>query len=364
MKRLIAGSVFVLLLVVGALGAVGYAKYRQIQAAGAMPPPPEMPVAVATMTATDQPYRRNSVVIGTVLAPQSVMLRNELTGVVTEVAVKPGDTVRRGDVLFKFDTDLESADLKSAVATRKLAEDALARNQRLKQSGAGSEQLLEEATANLSRSIAEVERLEALIKKKTLTAPFDARVGLFDLHPGQYLAAGSEITELSGLADYLNIDFAMPQSVAATVGTGDEIELLLPSAPPELASQPLLSKIIAVDASANLQSRSLMARARLDDPRAPLHPGDSVKVRIPYGPNVPAVTVDATAVRRGPTGTNVFVAVENNGQLRAESRPVVVLGSDGSRTWIAEGIAAGDTVITDGSFKVSEGRLLAPGDTR
>ena len=359
MKRLIAGSVFVLLLVVGALGAVGYAKYRQIQAAGAMPPPPEMPVAVATMTATDQPYRRNSVVIGTVLAPQSVMLRNELTGVVTEVAVKPGDSVRRGDVLFKFDTDLESADLKSAVATRQLAEDALARNQRLKQSGAGSEQLLEEATANLARSVAEVERLEALIKKKTLTAPFDARVGLFDLHPGQYLAAGSEITELSGVADYLNIDFAMPQSVAATVGVGDAIELLLPSAP-----QPLQSSIVAVDASANLQSRSLMARARLDDPPTTLHPGDSVKVRIPYGPNVPAVTVASTAVRRGPTGTSVYVAVETNGQLRAESRSVVVLGSDGSRTWIAEGIAAGDTVITDGSFKVSEGRLLAPGDTR
>ena len=192
-----------------------------------------------------------------------------------------------------------------------------------------------------------------------MTAPFDARVGLFDLHPGQYLAAGSEITELSGVADYLNIDFAMPQSVAATVGVGDAIELLLPSAP-----QPLLSSIVAVDASANLQSRSLMARARLDNPPTTLHPGDSVKVRIPYGPNVPAVTVASTAVRRGPTGTSVYVAVETNGQLRAESRSVVVLGSDGSRTWIAEGIAAGDTVITDGSFKVSEGRLLAPGDTR
>ncbi|WP_182871171.1 efflux RND transporter periplasmic adaptor subunit [Stieleria mannarensis] len=358
MKRLIAGSVFVLLLVVGALGAVGYAKYRQIQAASSMPPPPEMPVAVASAAAVDQPYRRNSVVIGTVLASQSVTLSNELTGVVTEVGVKPGDLVRRGDVLFRFDTELESAELKSALATRKLAEDALARNERLKRSGAGSEQLLEEATADLSRSIAEVERLEALINKKTLRAPFDARVGLFDLHPGQYLAAGSEITELSGLDDYLNIDFAMPQAVAASVGAGDTVELLLSG-----TAGPLESKIIAVDASANLQSRSLLARARLDQPPTTLHPGDSVKVRIPYGPQIPAVTVPSTAIRRGPTGTTVFVAVESEGQLRAESRAIVVLGSDGSRTWIADGVTAGDTVITDGSFKVSEGRLLATGDT-
>ena len=87
MKRLIAGSLLVLRLVFGALGAVGYAKYRQIQIASSMPPPPESPVAVATVPAVDQPYRRNSVVIGTVLASQSVTLRNELTGVVTEVTV-------------------------------------------------------------------------------------------------------------------------------------------------------------------------------------------------------------------------------------------------------------------------------------
>lgn len=357
MKRLVAGSVLVILLVVGALGAVVYAKYRQIQVAASTPPPPEMPVAVATAPALDQSYRRSSVVIGTVLASQSVMLRNELTGVVTNVAVTPGDVVHKGDVLVRFDTLLETAELKSAMATKQLADEALDRNERLKRSGAGSEQLLEEALANVARAEAEVERLRVVIDKKTLLAAFDARVGLFDLHPGQYLQAGSDIVELSGISDHLNIDFAMPQTVAAAVTVGDMVELIAASIP-----QTMQSKIIAIDASANLQSRSLKARARIESPPQNLHPGDSLKVKIPYGPSIPAVTVAATAIRRGPSGTSVYLAVQRDGQLRSESRLVKVLGSEGAVAWVAEGLSAGDIVVTDGSFKVAEGTLLSAGE--
>lgn len=358
MSRRIIGSIVVLVVVVGTLGAVGYAKYRQIRAAMSAPPPPESPVSVSAMSATEQVFRRTSTVIGTVLASRSVTLRNEVTGVVTEVAVKPGDLVSAGDVLVRFDTRLEEAELKSALASKKLAEEALARNQRLERSGAGSEQLLEEAVADVSKATAEVERLEVLIAKKTLVASFDARVGLFDLHPGQYLESGAEIAELSGLSDYLNVDFAMPQNVAASVGVGDTVELIVGGHPERLTTE-----IIAVDAAANLESRSLMARARIESPPSSLHAGDSVKVRIPYGESVSAVTVSTTAIRRGPTGTSVFIAADNDGELRAESRPVKVLGSEGSRTWIASGISPGENVITDGSFKVREGALLAIGET-
>lgn len=356
MSRLIAGSVLVFVLVLGTLTAIGYAKYRQIEAASSVPPPPESPVTVSTMRAIDRPFRKSSVVIGTLLASQSVTLRNELTGVVTEVRVKPGDVVDRGDVLIQFDTQLETAELNSAMASQRLADSALKRNERLMQSGAASVQLMDEAAADASRTAAEVERIGVIIEKKTLLAPFDARVGLFDLHPGQYLPAGSEITQLSGISDYLDVDFAMPQAVANQVDVGDLVEIISVSHP-----EPLLTTIRAVDASANLQSRSLMARARLQNPPQGMHPGDSVKVKIPYGPTIHAVSVASTAIRRGPSGTSLFVAAERDGQTRAEYRPIRVLGSVGSQTWVAEGITADEVVVTDGSFKIADGTLLGIG---
>lgn len=347
------GSLIVIGGVLGLLAGIAYAKTRQIQAAMAAPPPPEMPVAVTLATAEPTTFRQTSVVIGNLLAPQSITLQTELAGVVTSVKMAPGGKVDKDAVLIELDTRSEQALLKSAEASRKLADSALQRSQRLKLANANSASELDIAEAELTRAEAQIDELRVRIDKKTLRAPFDANVGLFDLHVGQYLVEGTEITTLEGIDDYLNVDFAMPSHVADAVAIGDQVMLHVGAAGVRLSAT-----IVAVDAAANALSRSVTARARLENPPAILQPNDSVRVTVPYGPPIAARLIPATAIRRGPSGTLAFVVVEREGQLRVESRDVVVAGNQDPNVRVVAGIDQGERVVADGSFKVFDGALV------
>ncbi|QDS87812.1 Efflux pump periplasmic linker BepF [Rosistilla ulvae] len=352
--RTAIGSVLVVLAVVGILAAIGYAKTMQIKAAMAAPPPPEMPISVTVATAEASSYRRSSVVVGNVLAPESIRLQTELAGVVTEIPMIPGGVVEKGDVLLRLDIRTEEAMLKSLEASRKLAQSTVERSRQLNRINAGSESELDVAEAELSRADAGIEELKVRIDKKTLRAPFRANVGLFDLHVGQYLVEGTEITILEGISDYLNIDFSMPAHVADAISIGDEVSLRVRS-----AQEHATATIVALDASANPVSRSLTARARLLNPPAKLQPNDSVHVTVMYGDPIPARLIPASAVRRGPSGSLVFVAGETDSGLRAQSRNVVVLSGGSAVARVIDGIEAGEAIVADGSFKVYEGALLS-----
>ncbi len=373
------GSLALILAVVAVLASVGYLKYLQIAQAMAAQPPPEMPTVVRMAAGEPTTFRHSSVVVGNVLAPQSIRLRTELTGVVTEVLMRPGQRVAAGDVLVQFDVRSEIAERKSAEANRQLAISALKRAEQLTNAKAASQQEYDIAAAELARAEAEVERLEVMIDKKTLRAPFDAQAGLFDLHVGQYLDAGVEITTLEGIEDYVNIDFSVPAHVADWVQVGDQVRI---QAGDQVEST---AEVVAIDSHADAISRGLLTRARLRNPPQSLQPNDSVRVAVEFGPAIDAIAIASTAIRRGPTGTSVFVAeaspADTNGDgatngnqatnsddatsanasppWRAAVREVTLGGSTGSRTWVTAGLTADDVVVTDGSFKVAPGMLLA-----
>ena len=351
--RTVLGSIAVIGCVFGLLAGIAYVKDQQINAAMAVLPPPEMPVAVTFATAEEIKFRRSSVVVGNVLASESIALQNELTGLVTSVAMVPGGTVKLGDVLVQLDDRTEKAQSKSAQAARKLAESAVQRSRKLSLANANSASELDIAEAELTRAEAMLDELKVLIDRKQLRAPFDARVGLFDLHIGQYLVEGTQITMLEGIADYLNIDFEMPAHVADSITIGDEVELRI-----DELSDPLVAKIVAIDSAANAVSRSLKARARLANPPLELQPNDSVRVTIFYGEPIPARSVPATAVRRGPSGMVAFVAREVEGVVRAQARDVTVAGGAGTLVNVIEGIDANERVVADGSFKVVDKAML------
>jgi membrane fusion protein, multidrug efflux system len=353
------------LLIIGAtvavLAAIGLAKYRQIQTAMAAPPPPEAPVAVGLATAEAIKFRQTSVVVGTVLAPRFIQLRTELPGIVTAVSMEPGQVVPKDQVLVQLDVRSEAAELKSAMADLKFAEAEVNRIRSIASPNAISAQEKERAEANLSRAEAEVDRLSVMIDRKTIRAPFEARVGLHQLHIGQYLEAGAPITSLEGTDPFFEIDFSVPKHIAESLKIGDRVRLNLGTNSAAVTPSVIEVPVVALDGRADAISRTMLVRARIDNPPATMRPNDSVRVVVEYGDLISAVAVPATAVRSAPTGRSVFLAVEREGALRAEVRNVVVIGTgDGTRAWIGAGLAGGEQVVAEGSFKVRDGALLAP----
>jgi RND family efflux transporter MFP subunit len=204
------------LIVIGAClavaGALGYYKYSQIQAAMAFAATfPEPVVAVEAVLATEESWQPVTSVTAEVVATRTVDLSNELAGAIVAVGFESGAEVEAGQVLVRLDTSEESAQLAAARADAEIARLELERNQKLIASGAAAQEARDRAKAGHDAAVAAVNRLLAVIEKKTLRAPFDATTGLHQLDVGQYLDKGSVVTRLIGVSDSVWIDFTLPQ---------------------------------------------------------------------------------------------------------------------------------------------------------
>ena len=349
------GSIIILLVVV--LLGIGLAswKYESLQgqqAASATQPEPSESVTVAIARTID--HRSNTTSIGTVLALRSISLKNELAGTVREVRLRPGHIVGTGTLLVALDVSVEEADLRAQEAQVALAKTILNRRQSLSQELATTQEEVDRARADLDVAQAQIARTKAIIAKKTIRAPFRSRVGIADVHPGQYLDEGTLLTTLQGVGEAVHVDFAVPQQVAGELQVGETVEVLTAA-----HAQPITAKITAIDARVDPTTRNAMVRARIEGSTNVPAPGASVRVRIPVGSMRKVVAIPVSALRKGPGGDQVFVVTQGpDGQTRVRARHVESGPMSGDEIIIYEGLTADEQVAAVGSFKLRDGALV------
>ncbi len=335
------------------LAAWKYASIQESNAASANQPEPMESVTAAV--ASERQHRHTTTSIGTVLALRSVTLRNELPGTVREVTLTPGQIVDAGTVLVALDVSVEEAELKAQQAQAALAETVLRRVERLDRSRVTAEMELDRARAERDVALAQIARTKAIMARKTIRAPFRARVGLADLHPGQYLNEGAQLTTLQSVDDAVHVDFTVAQRVAAGLREGESVDVFAGR-----ESAPMAAKIVALDARVDPLTRNAWVRARIEAAAPAPAPGASVRVRVPVGPLHTAVAVPVSALRKGPDGDHVFViATDKNGKPRARMRQVESGTMLGDEVLILAGLSPGEQVASSGSFKLRETVLVA-----
>src|SRR5690554_4077773 len=309
----------------------GIVALRDVLGEGAHAEAPMAEPAQVVTEAVAQPrdYRGSTTAIGTVLAIRSISLRNELPGTVRWVGLRSGQVVEAGTVLVALDVSVEEAELRAL-----------------------------KARAERDVALAEIARLEAVIARKTIRAPFRARVGIADVHPGQFLEAGTLLTTLQGVDDEANVDFTVPQDIAATLRPGGQVEVVVG----EDEALVVPAQIVAVDARVDPVTRNAAVRARIRDALDQLAPGSSVRVRVGVGQEQHAVIVPVTALRKGPDGDHVFVLAEVDGQVRAQVRRVAAGPITGDSVIILSGLDAGERIAASGSFKLRDGALVQVAD--
>jgi membrane fusion protein (multidrug efflux system) len=335
------------------LAAWKQASIKSADAAAAMQAEPIEMVTAAVATARE--HRQTATSVGTVLALRSVDLRNEESGTVRRVALSPGRIVEAGEVLVALDVSVEEAELKAAEAQAALAQTILDRVHRLHAERAEAQSALDRARAERDVALAQIDRTRAIIARKTIRAPFRARVGLSDVHVGQYLPQGTMLTSLQSVDEAAHVDFAVAQHVAASIEKGDIVSVYATG-----IDRAVPATIVAVDARIDPTTRNAMVRGRLAAEAHAPAPGASVRVVIPFGPSRNAVAIPVSALRRSPTGDHVFViAADSTGKTRVNVRPVETGSVLGDEVLILSGLAPGEQVASSGSFKLRESALVA-----
>lgn len=357
-RNWIASTALIAVIVVTGI-ALGTWKRSSIAAAeAAAANQPEPVESVTAAVAVEREHRETATAIGTVLALRSVALRNEMSGTVKQVALSPGQIVESGTVLVALDVSVEEAELEALEAQRVLAETVLGRQERLIREQATTQTSLDRARAERDVVLAQIARTRAIIARKTIRAPFRARVGISDVHVGQYLQEGTVLTTLQGVDEAVHVDFAVSQQIAAALRKGESVGVAIRS-----DAAPVPARIIAIDSRIDPATRNATVRAKLSKGHEAVAPGASVRVYVPAGPSQRVVAVPVSALRKGPAGDHVFViAADDNGRDRVNTRPVRSGAVIGDEVLVLEGLTAGERVATSGSFKLRESALVAVAD--
>src|SRR5450755_3362711 len=302
----------ILMLVVMAalLGGLGFAKFRQVEAAiaqGASFQPP--PTAVTTVVAQKETWPSTLSVIGTAAAIQGVTVSADLPGTIDKIHFESGQWVHEGDILVELDTRQERAQLASLEAQRDLAKVNFGRAQELDKAGVISHSEYDNASAQQKATEAQVGDIRAAIARKTIHAPFSGSLGIRQASLGQYLAAGQSIVSLQSLSP-IYVNFGVPQQDTPKVIPGHVLRVTNN----DLPGVGFTGRITALDSVINEQTRNIQVQATVTNKDNKLRPGMFVQVELPVGQPREVVPLPASAINYAPYGDSVFIVSDKIGR--------------------------------------------------
>jgi len=353
-----------------------------IKAGKAMVPPPESVTSAKVEQVEWQPVRQ---AVGTLIAIRGVTLGAELTGTVRQINFENGSLVKKGTVLIRFDTSSEQAQLQSAVADGALAKQTLERAENLRKQEVNTQAELEAAQARDKQTRATVNNLQAIINKKVIRAPFDGRVGIRAIELGQVVSPGTPLISLQTVTP-IYAEFQLPQQSLADVKLGQKIVLKVDVFP----GTSWEGTVTTVNPEVDPGTRNVRMRATVENPDGRLNPGMFASVEVQSGEKGQAIVVPATSVIFAPYGDSVYVIEQDKGEgdkgaqpkgeeakpkgpagkataqkpgsdkpnLIARQRFVRLGDRRGDFVAVVSGLAPGETVVSNGAFKLHNGQSV------
>jgi RND family efflux transporter MFP subunit len=329
-----------------------------------------VPVSVTQVQERDVPHLLSS--IGTVQSLQTVVVRPQITGVVTAISFKEGQIVERGALLARIDDRAIAAALAQAEAERaskqaqlRMAELDLTRYRNLENQHVISRQSIEQQSALVEQLKADIQGSEATIAAErvqlsyaTITSPVRGRVGIRKVDQGNLVQAG----DTNGLVTVTQIDpisivFTLPQEVLARLR--------------DSAGRPAEARVIAFDRDSRVPlaegrlstfdnqidtaTGTLRLRAQFDNRDGKLWPGQFVTLQLETGVSAKAAVIPARAIQQGLNGAYVYRVRDS----KAEVVPIVTTYQDDDIAVIASGVTAGDTVVVDGQSRLKPGAKVS-----
>ncbi len=333
-----------------------------------------VPVVAVKASLADVPVWLEGV--GTAKARNTVTVRPQVDGKILSVEFKEGQSVKRGDVLAKIDPVTYQAQLDQALAKKALDEALLANSkrdlERFTKVGtlAISQQQIDTQTALVKQQEAQIKSDEAAIENAqayvdytTVTSPIDGRTGLRLVDVGNLVRASDAGIVVITEVQPITVLFTLPQQQLPEINkaraTADlHVEAL------ETDSNTALDKGVlqVIDNQVDQSTGTIRLKAEFPNAELQLWPGQFVNVRLLLKTLQNVVVLPTAAVQRGPDGAYVYVIGPDN---KAAVRAVTVSQQDDQQAVIAQGVAAGDQIVTAGFGRLKAGaevQISGPGD--
>ena len=323
------------------------------------------PIAVKTVAAVKTTLPMDVPATGWVVPINSTTIAAQEAGLITQIAVKDGATVKAGDLIAKLDprtaqaaVNKDQANITKDQANLAQAETALTRANSLLTSSAGTQATADEARATRDAAIATLSADQAqlaadqvLLGNTDIRAPYDGRLGDVQLSLGAYVSAGTPIVTISKY-DPAYIKFTMQENnlreLQEQLAAGP---VHVTTVPRSAQGKPRTGTITFYDNTVDQASGTIAVKATFENANGALWPGRSENVMVHFADNEQLIVVPTVAVSPGPDGYIAFVVKDN----KVKITPVTIARANGGRTAVATGLSVGDHVVVEGQSQLNNG---------
>ncbi len=359
---------------------VGYRVYdSRLEAAALREATLERAVPTAAVTrATPLPPNETLTLPGNIQAWYEAPIYAQVSGYVKMWYKDYGAQVKKGDVLAEINAPAldaqyaqAKADLESERAKNALAELTARRYLAMRKNHAVSEQAISVQVAEAKAQAAKVKaaeqnvrNFEAMIRFKTIVAPYDGVVTVRNINVGDYvnkegtISAPGAISNLFTVADVsmMRLFINVPESFGSFLQPGLTADVTVP----QLPDRRFTAKFLTVARGFDVSTRTAVTEFTIDNEDRALWPGSYASVRLTASVEKNVLTIPSSAMVFQEHGAQVAVVTEDD---RVHFKPIVVSKVLDSTVEVKEGITANDRIINNPSAALLEGdkvRVVTP----
>ena len=311
---------------------------------------PPTPVIVTVTQVKD--FSDKVEALGTLRANESVDLTSSVTEIVTKISFEDNQRVLQGDVLLEMDVAQELAEMAEQKIFMSEAQRQVNRLTPLVKKGAASASLLDENRSELEGAKARLKAIQSRIDQRIVKAPFNGVLGLRNISVGALVQPGLIIATIDD-DSLMKLDFSVPEVFLSTLKPGVIIEAKTKAYPDKVFE----GHIAFVDSRINPGTRSIGARALINNTEKVLKPGLLMQVELQKNPRKALLIPEEALTANGPDNF-VFVVNESEGLISAQRRKVILGARQFGEVEIVSGLQQGEQIVTHGNLRVRPGAPL------
>lgn len=337
------------------------------------------PVPVTVVPAKTQTIPVLATAIGTVMAMNTVRVNPQISGQLLELCFKEGQSVKKGDLLAKIDSRALQASVDQAAATfqQNQAQLANARNTYQRSSDPAYQPYVSRVDLDTQRhqvlqyeaaaaaNAAAMRSAQVQLQYTLIRAPVDGIAGIRGVDVGNIVSTSSTIVTITQVQP-IYIAFTLPENLLTAVrraqASGPVTVQVLNREDTNATS--LTGQLDVINNQIDTDSGTFSVRAIFENRDNALWPGQFMNVQVLLRSISNGVVIPVQAVQRGSDGEFVYLLQpDHTVTVRSVKQGVAV---DDSLVQITQGLQAGDTVVTEGQFRLKDHTLvtpLAPGQT-
>jgi len=305
---------------------------------------------VMTKTITPRPFNHYVQTQGTIESEENVQVSAKSPGIVTQVFVREGEQVSKGQTLAQIDNSLITRGIDELKASLELANTVYNRQKNLWDQKIGTEVQFLQAKNNkesLERRLASLNEQNDMTRIKS---PINGVVDEVQVKAGQNIAPGMPAVRVVNNAD-LRLNANVSEAYVSKIKKGDKVIVTLPD-----LNKDIEAKVTFVGRNINQLSRTFAMEADL--PSSPdLRPNMTAIIKVVYESYPSAITVPVNVVQDINGEKVIYVAETKGNQTIARKRVVEVQGVFDDLAQV-KGVQGGEEIISTGFQGLTDGQNI------